>query len=57
MNTQKTIPVIPPLPDSDPNIDSNPIVAICGECGREIRRVEMYTCLDVRCPVAQRPLY
>lgn len=47
-------PVIPPLPHEEPNLDPNPIVSICGECGLEIRKIMMYSCQNSRCPVQPR---
>lgn len=46
------VPVIPKLPEyTQKPYDPNPVVAICGECGREIRKIEGYSCLEARCPV------
>lgn len=43
------VPVIPKLPQN--SFDHNPVVAICGECGRDIRRCEAYLCGHGNCPV------
>lgn len=52
------LPVIPALPEPEndwmkrikpPPADG--AVAICGECGRRIGRVESYCCANIRCPV------
>lgn len=43
------IPVIPSKPE--PSIDPNPVVAICGECGIEVRQVMGYVCYNSRCPI------
>lgn len=45
------VPVIPKLPENQPNYDPNPIVAICGECNREVRQLEGYYCGNPRCPL------
>jgi len=50
----KEHPVIPPLPKDEPNLDPNPIVSICGECGLELRQVMMYSCPSMRCPVTTK---
>ena len=34
------VPVIPPLPVQPTPASSNPVVAICGECGREVRMID-----------------
>jgi hypothetical protein len=31
--------------------DPNPVVAICGECGRKVHRLEGYYCSVTNCPV------
>lgn len=30
--------------------DPNPVVAVCGECGRDVRWVEHHSCGRVDCP-------
>lgn len=45
------VPVIPKLPESQPSIEPNPVVAICGECNREVRQIEGYCCGNPRCPL------
>jgi len=47
------LPVIPPLPPDQPDRGPNPPVAVCGECGIEIRQV-MHVCGNPRCPVFPR---
>lgn len=42
------VPVIPRLPT---RVGPNPVVAICGECGRDIRRLEGYVCGVSNCPL------
>ena len=50
------VPVIGPLgPKSTRPMSVNPVVAVCGECGREIHQVEGYSCQNGRCPVTLRP--
>lgn len=49
---QAGVPLIPPLPDRP--LDPNPVVAICGACGREVRQVEMYSCSRTNCPIQPR---
>lgn len=43
---------IPPLPDPEPV--KNPVVAICGQCGRECYQTEMFSCPEARCPVQKK---
>jgi hypothetical protein len=33
----------------EPN--SNPTVAVCGECGECLKRIFVFTCKDSRCPI------
>lgn len=49
MADHKKIPVIPPLP-KEPPCDPNPTVAVCGECGLELKGVMGYYCSHPRCP-------
>lgn len=50
------VPVIPPLPPESPNdMDPNPVVAICGQCGLNLRRVMGYVCINSRCPTGLGP--
>jgi hypothetical protein len=51
---ERGIPVIPKLPDPTPNYDPNPTVAVCGECGLEMKRVMGYCCGNSRCPCFPR---
>lgn len=51
------LPVIPPLPPDTPDRGPNPAVAMCGECGIEIRQVMHYACGNPRCPVFPRVTY
>lgn len=44
------VPLIPRLPDHKP-FESNPIVAVCGQCGRDVYQVEGYYCCNSRCPM------
>ena len=50
---QRGIPIIPQVPE-DVNplrpVDPNPIVAVCGECGLDLRQVMGYCCGNARCP-------
>lgn len=54
MTSGKQIPVIPPLKDDtfDPyrDVDPNPTVAICGQCGLHLKQVMGYVCNHPRCP-------
>ena len=53
----KNLPVIPALPPDVPcptPQEPNPAVAICGECNREVHRVEMFHCQNPRCPLQTR---
>ncbi len=50
---RRGIPVIPKLPDDiyDPNrYDPNRTVAVCGQCGMELKGVMGYVCPQPRCP-------
>lgn len=40
------VPYIEPIrpPESD-------IVAVCGQCGRNVQRVESYCCANSKCPI------
>lgn len=39
------VPLIPPLPEKKGNsLDPNPTVAVCGQCGLEIKKVMGYVC-------------
>ena len=43
------VPVIEPIkPMKGP--PGNPIVAVCGECGRDVHLIEGYSCSRVNCP-------
>lgn len=55
-SSRTTVPVIPPLPPNVPHapVDPNPVVAICGECGIEIRQMMHYACTNCRCPCFPR---
>lgn len=44
------VPVIPKLPP-DRKWDTNPAIAVCGECGMVIRENSSYSCGNMRCPV------
>lgn len=44
--THPYIPVIPPLP----NYPGRDTVAICGECGLELKPIMMYCCPKPNCP-------
>lgn len=50
------VPLIPKLPDSVANrpMDTNPVVAVCGQCGLEIRRIMGYSCSNSNCPIQPR---
>ena len=52
--SDKDLPVIPPLPPGEPNLDPNPPVAECGECHMIWRRVMYYFCGNSRCPMQPR---
>jgi len=49
------VPVIPALPGRP--LDPNPVVAICGACGRKVRQVEMYSCSKGNCPIQPRAIF
>ena len=31
--------------------EQNPVVAVCGLCGRDVYRIEGYSCSQSRCPI------
>lgn len=43
------VPCIPPLPEKTPHYSDT--VAVCGQCGLEIKQVMGYVCNNSRCPV------
>lgn len=45
-----THPVIPPLDPNRVPMDPNPVVATCGACGLDLRRVMHYVCPRSDCP-------
>lgn len=46
------VPLIPKLPPQDRGSrELNPVVAICGECGRKVHAVEGYYCGNGNCPI------
>ncbi len=47
---KKEVPIIPPLSPYEPDLDPNPVTAICGKCGLELHRVMHYSCPDPHCP-------
>lgn len=52
----KMVPVIPALPEQDVDLDPNSIIAICGACGVEIRRVMMRSCPKSNCPIQPKAI-
>jgi len=46
----KEVPVVPPLPSGSPDLDPNPVVAICGKCGLELRAIMNFSCSKTGCP-------
>lgn len=49
------VPLIKPLSPAQRDISGNPVVAVCGECGREVRLIEGYSCCRDVCPIQTRP--
>lgn len=49
------VPMIQRLPITVTPVETNPIVAVCGECGRDVFKVESYTCDKPRCPIVRTP--
>lgn len=43
------VPVINPIPNNQP--ENNPVVAVCGQCGLEIRQTMGFVCPQQNCPV------
>jgi hypothetical protein len=48
------VPMIGPLrgTTNPPRLDR--VMAVCGECGREVHYVESYSCPNGRCPIQIR---
>jgi hypothetical protein len=47
------VPVVPKLPPQ-PTSTPNPVVSVCGQCGREVHMYESYYCGFASCPVQPR---
>ena len=47
------VPYVEPLRPVQPQLP-NPIVAVCGGCGRDVHRVEGYSCPRDNCPIQPR---
>lgn len=47
------VPLIAPLPTQKGlrPYETNPVIAICGECGRKVYKIEGYCCQNGRCPI------
>lgn len=45
------VPLIAPIPKHQAPCDPNPVIAICGECGRKVYMVEGYCCGNSSCPI------
>jgi hypothetical protein len=46
------VPVIRPMRRYvTPTMPTNPVVAICGECGRDVYMIEGYSCSHNDCPI------
>lgn len=51
----RSLPIIPPLPPYNPeDRPGNKAIAICGQCGRTVHQMEMYSCSQDRCPIQPR---
>lgn len=48
------VPLIAPMPKATPPYETNPVVAVCGECGRKVCKVEGYCCGNGNCPIQPR---
>lgn len=46
------VPLIPKR--TLPQFKDKDIIAVCGQCGREVNRVEMYACMNEKCPLKPR---
>jgi hypothetical protein len=52
------VPMIPPLPETKPQTDpNNPIIAICGKCGLELKKIMHYVCPDLNCPCFKKATF
>lgn len=52
---ERNLPVIPPLPPRSPDDrPGNKAIGVCGECGRTVYQIEMYSCSRDRCPIQLR---
>lgn len=45
------VPFVAPLKFHGRIHDSNPVIAICGGCGRDVHRMEGYSCPLSQCPI------
>lgn len=46
------VPYVKPMPQ--PTYDPNPVIAVCGGCGRDVHRTEGYSCPQGNCPIQKR---
>jgi len=44
------VPYVKPI-DRPKRYDLNPVIAICGGCGRDVHRMEGYCCPQSNCPI------
>lgn len=49
------VPLIPKLPGPWTQTNHD-VVAVCGECGRSIHRIEGYVCPNGRCPIQMKSI-
>lgn len=40
-----------------PIVNGNPVVAVCGGCGRDVYYMEGYSCPRSNCPITNRPTF
>lgn len=51
------VPLIPPVSDKPwkpEDIEPNPVVAVCGQCGLKIHKTMGYNCPHPKCPLSPR---
>jgi hypothetical protein len=50
------VPYVKPHPVL-PIVNGNPVVAVCGGCGRDVHYMEGYSCPKSECPIQRRVVF
>jgi len=45
------VPFVAPLKFYGRPLDANPVIAVCGGCGRDVHRMESISCPRSGCPI------